>query len=302
MFSDGTNKINDHISAAFKKNYLDILHKAREQVLKLGQIQLYREMLYGEHYGIDEDEEMAKQIISDTIDDLRIMTQYYLEKTGLMLMLEQFNSEFKQIGKVKSYLDYDPIFDYHNSPYLDLLSRYLSAITSDLVLENENEYETTSKRQLLEQILQGTGKLIYDKSIIPSNEADVRREIYNLMIHVFPDTVREIPFSRPVKTFKADIGVRSLKTAIEYKFATNLEEVKTILGGIFEDMTAYDGSDDWKYFYAVFYMNDNYISPGQLQAEWNMANITLANWKPILAIGKGERSEAKKSKNQQNAL
>jgi uncharacterized protein YaiE (UPF0345 family) len=276
----------------FKKNCLDILQNSKEQVSKLGQIELYRIMHdIVKPQAIDEDEGYAKDVIEDSIEALRLRIQYHLEKHGLKLLLEQFNQDFGKITKGRGELSFEPYFDYFHSPYLDLLERYLKAITCDVAIDNENEYRENSSRLQLERFLQGTGKLLKDKGIMPENEADVKKEVFHTLIHFYPDTVREIPIARISKTYKPDMGIKSLKTAIEYKFATSEQEAKTIIGGIFEDVLGYEGSDDWKYFYAVLYMNDNYMTSSQIEAEFDASKILRSRWKPILIIGKGERTK-----------
>lgn len=134
--------------------------------------------------------------------------------------------------------------------------------------------------------------MLSDRKIEPSNEAEVRAEVYKTMIHVFPDTVKEIPITKVSKTYKPDIGVKRLKSAIEYKFVDSEEEAKTAIGGIFEDIQGYEGSDDWTTFYAVIYMTDNFLTQDQVKAEFKLSKVPH-HWKPLVVYGKGKR----KSKN-----
>lgn len=108
------------------------------------------------------------------------------------------------------------------------------------------------------------------------------------MIHVFPDTVREVPIPKVTKTDKAAIGIRSIKSAIEFKFVDSEQEAKTAIGGIYEDVCGYEGSEEWKNFYAVSYMTDHFFTLQHIEAEFQDSNIT-AKWKPILIYGKGSR-------------
>jgi hypothetical protein len=100
------------------------------------------------------------------------------------------------------------------------------------------------QRALFMTILENTSKIVYDRSIEPTSEAEVRKCVYDLLIHVFPDTVREIPIAQVTKTYKPDIGIRSLKSAAEYKYAVTEEEARKIIGGFYEDMRGYAGSED----------------------------------------------------------
>lgn len=284
-------------SSVFKENCLEMLKNAERHVSKLGEILFNQQMADQDRPPtINEEEEISKEGLSYSVDILKMRVQYFLEKHGIKLLLNQFNQDFNNIGKEIAHLDFEHIFDYFHSPYIDLLSKYIDAITSDIKIESEEKYAEDSRRQQLEQFLRGTGKLLRDKKIIPTNEADVRREIYSTLLHFFPDTVREIPIARISKCYKPDIGIRSIKSAIEYKYATSGEEAKKIIGGIFEDVLGYKGSEDWKYFYAVLYMNDNYLTYSQILEEFKISRISKAHWIPILIVGKGTRGKNGKSR------
>src|SRR5690606_25373570 len=107
-------------------------------------------------------------------------------------------------------------------------------------IEGREESEHQISKKYLEQILKGTPKILSDRCIEPENEKEVRKEVYGIMIHIFPDTVREIPIAKVAKTYKPDIGIKSLKCAIEYKFVDTAKEAKSALGGIFEDIMGYE--------------------------------------------------------------
>jgi hypothetical protein len=168
------------------------------------------------------------------------------------------------------------------------LTKHLNAITSHIKIESESEFENTNSILLLEQILRGTPKMLFHREIQPTNEAEVRNEVYKNLIHVFPDTVREIPISKVSKIYKPDIGIKRIKSAIEYKFVTSESEAKTAIGGIFEDISGYEGSDDWTTFYAVIYMTDNFMTQDQVEAEFKLSKVPH-HWKPIVVYGKGDR-------------
>ena len=176
------------------------------------------------------------------------------------------------------------------SPALIFLERYVSVFQSQI--KSTEEFNILNRINDLERVLRGTPKVIRDRKIIPSNEADVQREIYSLLIHFFPDTIREFPIPSIVKTYKPDFGIKSLKCAIEYKFVTDETEAKKVVGGIYEDVHAYSNSEDWKTFYAVIYMNDLYYTQDQIEADFQASNIP-DNWKPIIVYGKGQRNRQK---------
>lgn len=82
-----------------------------------------------------------------------------------------------------------------------------------------------------------------DRKIVPTKEKEIQKAVYDILIHVFPDTIREQPVPQVSKTYKADFGIKSLKCLIEFKFITSLEEAKCAIAGIYEDIGGYDGSE-----------------------------------------------------------
>jgi len=61
----------------------------------------------------------------------------------------------------------------------------------------------------------------------------------------FRDATRSIDLPQSIKTYKPDLGVRSLQAAIEYKYANTKEKVKTALDAIYSDMRSYSGHSQW---------------------------------------------------------
>ena len=210
-----------------------------------------------------------------------------LESLGLTMTLEQLKQEFNKNRKDLTKLNMIPYVGELNSVVLDVLRPYYLSLSELLGVKVDN---TKDDGKRLEKILWNTSKVVKDRNIEPKDEAQVRKCVYELLIHFFPDTIREIPICQVTKTYKPDIGVRSLKTAIEYKFADSESEVKTAIGGFYEDMRGYSGSEDWKKFYAVVYMTDAFVTLEQIKAEFKHTSAD-ENWKPILVQGKGGRTK-----------
>lgn len=243
---------------------------------------------YTDNYEFDEELEFNKERLVENFELIKLKFEFAYEFLHLEKMSIQLEKELKKhIGKMDN-LDYIPFVDVFYSPVKWIFTRHLSALTSHIEIDNESEYETTNSFLLLEQILRGTPKMLTDRKIEPSSEAEVRGEVYSTLIHVFPDTVREIPISKVSKIYKPDIGIKRLKSAIEYKFVDSELEAKTAIGGIFEDINGYEGSDDWTTFYAVIYMTDNFMTQDQIEAEFKLSKVPH-HWKPIIVFGKGNR-------------
>jgi len=238
----------------------------------------------------DDEYELDKARLAEILDGIYLKFDFAYELLGLEKMSLKLDKQLKEhLGKFSN-LDFIPYVDVFYSPVQWIFKQHLSALTSHIKIETESEYENTNSKILLEQILRGTSKMIFDRKIEPSNEAEVRAEVYKTLIHVFPDTVREIPIAKVSKTYKPDIGVKRIKSAIEYKFVDSEKEAKTAIGGIFEDIQGYEGSLDWTTFYAVIYMTDNYLTSDQVDAEFKLSKVPH-NWKPIVVFGKGARKK-----------
>jgi len=239
-----------------------------------------------------ENDELDELNLKYTLDKIKIKLSFAIEILGLQNLLKEFILGFKKYESKLTELELISYIGALYSPALYYLENYKSAITSHIKIEGEG-ITSRSSIILLEQILKGTPKLLADRHIVPSSENEVRNEIYKILIHVFPDTVREVPIPKVFKSFKPDIGIKSLKCAIEYKYVNSEEEAKKSVGAIYEDINGYEGSEDWKQFYAVIYMTDNFYTQAQVEAEFKLSNIKH-NWKPILVYGKGDRGKSLK--------
>lgn len=240
--------------------------------------------------GINEDYDDEETYFESKIQRLYLSLCLLLESLEYVQLLQDFKSGYSTYSKHPTSCRPTRDGDYH-SPTLGYIWQFYSTISS-LINIDSVETDERKQRELLEAILRNTPKIVHDRGITPTSEADVRKCVYDLLIHVFPDTVREIPVPQVTKTYKADLGVPSIKTAAEYKYATTEEEAKKIIGGFYEDMRGYAGSEDWKYFYAVLFMSQPFFTVEQIRAEFAHVGADK-NWSPILVHGEGIRKNGK---------
>ncbi|QGN00031.1 hypothetical protein [Methylocystis parvus] len=137
-------------------------------------------------------------------------------------------------------------------------------------------------------ILQNTGAIIQAKGLEPRKESDVQQAIFEVVKFAFHDAIREIPVGQLLKTYKPDIGVRSLMAAAEYKFADSEKDVKKALDELYADMKGYSGHYDWRTFFAVIYTTDALLHQERLEEEFRGVKANM-NWVPIIVTGKGRR-------------
>lgn len=221
--------------------------------------------------------------LTSAFELIKLKFDFAHEFLQLNRMSQQLEKDLKKYEGELGVLNYMGYIDIWYSPVKDIFSRHLSALTSHIKIEASGEYETTNSFFLLEQILRGTPKILTDRKTEPVNEKEVKKAVYDTLVHVFPDTVREIPIAKVSKVYKPDLGVKRLKSAIEYKFVDTEQECKTVIGGVFEDIHGYEGSTDWTTFYAVIYMTDNFMTQDQITAEFKLSNVPF-NWKPIVSV------------------
>ncbi|WP_143137791.1 hypothetical protein [Burkholderia ubonensis] len=241
----------------------------------------------------DEEHNMEVGQFSAHLKKIYVSMCLLIESIGYKELLLDFKSGFKQFKKNLPELSFIPYVGEHYSEPLSYFWAYYENIIKLFDFE-AIEHSETKERALLMGILQNTGKIVYDRHVTPESEADVKNCVYQLLIHVFPDALREVPISQVTKVYKPDIGIKSLKAAVEYKYAVSEMEAKKIIGGIYEDIHGYGGSEDWKHFYAVLYMTEPFYTLQQIQAEFNSVGVGK-NWIPILVHGNGTRRTSNQS-------
>jgi hypothetical protein len=266
----------------FRNNIEGDLREARGLVSNLSE---YLNYPYGsEEFYFNEKKDFDEVTLQFYIDRAILKLKFALEH----LQLDKLHKDFiSALSKYKTYHDEFEHISYvgvFTNPVVGIIQMYVDAVCSQLDPAVITKSKIEEENSLLERILMGTPKLISDSKIEPSNEAEIR------------NMVREIPISKISKVYKPDIGIRKLKTAIEYKFADSLDEVKKSIGGIFEDIQGYAGSEDWTTFYAVIYQTDHFLTQSQVEEEFKLSGVEH-NWKPILVYGKGAR--IKKRRKQQ---
>lgn len=258
--------------------------EAWNSVNKIEQLSYYLDSkndYYNEEY------DFTKIEFESQLQQIHICFCMLLEALGLSTSLTQYMEMYKKIEPKLTKLNMLPYIGQFHNDTLSLYYKYHSSLSALLGLEVQDR-TLQDKLSQFERILINTPKIIKDRNIFPQNEAQVRQAVFDVLIHVFPDTVREIPVSQVTKTYKPDIGVKSLKAAAEYKFADSEGEVKKAVGGLYEDMYGYE-CEDWKVFYAVIYMTDAFFTQDQIVAEFKDTGVH-ENWKPLLIVGKGSRN------------
>lgn len=170
-------------------------------------------------------------------------------------------------------------------PHLPHLARARAHFDS---LRAMTDAGATTVHDILATMLRNTGKIVELKKLQPSSETQVRNAILEYIQLAFEDARKEVPIPKSFKTYKADIGVRSLRAAIEYKYVRTADEMKACLDGIYADMKGYGGDDSWRTFFAVFYMTGPFFRQDQVDEEFALVRADL-NWTPIVVLGQSAK-------------
>ena len=97
----------------------------------------------------------------------------------------------------------------------------------------------------------------------PSNETDVHLRIEGLLKGIYLDLKHKPQLTKPIKNFEPDTGLPSIKTLIEYKFISSVNEAKIVADEILADTRGYY-SREWDRFIYVIYETTR-IKP---ESEW----------------------------------
>jgi hypothetical protein len=241
----------------------------------------------------DDSTQDEERSFAHTLQRIYLKVSVGLELMQMPMLLTEFRDGWRKVvGRNSTRMEMNSTADFAYSPVLNYLRNYISALYAGFGVRDASQERTA----LLVQLLKQTGLMIHRDKILPRNEAEVRRALYVHLRYVFGDLVREIPIAKPSKTYKPDFGVKSLRSAIEYKFVDSETEAKRVLGEIYEDIHGYTGSEDWSEFYAVIYQTDLFLTEHVIDAEWDMSDVPQ-HWHPILVSGAGARTKKKRSRN-----
>ncbi|WP_228897687.1 hypothetical protein [Acidovorax sp. Leaf73] len=150
---------------------------------------------------------------------------------------------------------------------------------------------------VLQNIVKNTAQIVQMRGISPTNEADVRNAVLDVCRFAFPDAIKEVGIPQLLTSSRADIGVASLRTVIEFKFVTEKNDMANALKGVYSDMKTYR-STDWDNFYGVFYMTKPFFNDEDVRREFTRVRADLS-WTPFSISGfggrltKAEKAEAK---------
>ena len=147
----------------------------------------------------------------------------------------------------------------------------------------------------LERILKNTAAIIeQNKKLLgidyPTKEPEIYKAIKVTLSSIFPDSKNPTSnFIKTAKCYKPDILIPELRTAIEYKFATNEKKLTNTIDEVVIDAKRYTGDINYNRFYAVFYVTSDFWGEDRFRKTWSESEIPK-NWKAFYIVGKGSEN------------
>lgn len=230
-----------------------------------------------------------EQVFEHRLKRLHLFVQMALEAADLPMALQKLQAEWKAFKDVtKTYWIHE--VDALGSDPLDCLGNAIDGIRV-LVSSGESPIQMADAKRLRD-LLEATAHLLHRRGIVPAKEHHIQ-EVMNDYLHAcfLGDYTKNPQVSGFIKNFNADGGVKSLSTAIEFKFVTSLTEMKQAASGIIEDTAGYNGSKDWTTFYSVVYQTQPFATAAHFRAE--MKRVGGLKWTPIVVGGEGAKSPKK---------
>jgi hypothetical protein len=186
----------------------------------------------------------------------------------------------------------------HNGDiHSDIYSRATACFEPLKAMANVN---AVTAHTVLQNIIKKTAQIVQMKGLSPMGEADVRNAVLDVCRFSFPDAIKEVGIPQLLTSSRADIGIASLRTVIEFKFVTEKNDMASALKGVYSDMKTYR-SPDWDKFYGVFYMTGPFFIDDDVRQEFTQVRADLS-WTPVAIQGFGgrlikeEKAQAKKDK------
>ena len=243
-------------------------------------------VLNHERPGPDCSFESAKETLAFLISDADMKLRLLIELNNFPVALIDYKKRFnKYKDKLADVEHWEEDYEVLYSPPLTFISNTYKAIIDAIGLPSTSR---ASQINLLQSILRQTPHILNDRGIEPRKEGDIQIELYNFLRVVFPDTQREVPLGQIFKHYKADLGIASLKTLVEIKYADNEAEFKKQVDEIYIDVKGYSGKLQWDTFIALFYTTAAFASEQRLIKQFEYAEVG-SNWIPILVHGSGIR-------------
>lgn len=228
-----------------------------------------------------------KQSFTWNLESLYLSTLAYLDKRNLNHCIGIF---LKMFGEDITCLKYSDEFvtgeDFREpqNVFLAKLNVFLSSFEF-----TESAWEKRERNAgliYLKRILRNTHLITARMETPPKTETEVYNAVKDTLSIIFNDSITpKSNFLKSFKEYKPDILIPELFAAVEYKYASTEEKLKSTIEQIAADVKGYTGDNDYNIFYAVFYVTTDFWGLEKFRNVW-AENKFPQNWIPIYVVGK----------------
>lgn len=235
----------------------------------------------------DRDEELVIPFIH-LATSIYLTTVALLDKEQMHVYLKHFYKVFgKKFNARKAAEEFDIEAYWTGEPFNVFLFNIRQFIGPLGIMQDIEGYLKLSGVHYLETILKNTGAILHQKQVTPKSEVEVYQEVKYVLEAVFPSIkTSKSNFIKTAKQYKPDILISELSVAIEYKYASNGQQLTKILGQIAEDVRGYTGDYEYQLFYAVIYVTNAFWGEDKFKHAWKDHNFPK-NWRYFYIVGQG---------------
>lgn len=244
-------------------------------------------------HGDNLDEATAREALERAVDALELHVRAGLETSGLPDLLRHMGEALHGPDGAVTATFWNGEEGEPYSPRRDTLRRYADTVATIGGFLGI----ATSGRQALDSVLRRLRQIQMESNsqalAYPSKELDVQQAVKLLLIAAFGQgNVTSGPsFPGSLKSFKADLGVRSIRAAIEVKFCDTKKKAGSIVNELAADIAGYAPNVDWSVFRAVIYQTDQYMQEDDIRAQLS-TTIGDRDWDFIVVQGPPDRASA----------
>ena len=232
----------------------------------------------------DEGADEALEELYNSISTLRLATLAALEKLDLQIIAQEFQSELKSLDHFDFKIKDHQYFEELKYPYLEIIRKFISVMElSSPVGESAEEIVLFNQ---VRGLVESTPLYLKRWKITPSDEHGIRDAMKERLFDLlYEDARKEVVIIQGLKDFRGDLGIASIHTMIEFKFAKDEQGVKTAVGGLYEDFHGYAGDERWRHFLGVIYQCGLYSSQKAVNSMLREYHQVPKNWEVLLVTG-----------------
>lgn len=228
-----------------------------------------------------------KQSFTWNLESLYLSTLAYLDERNLNhcigIFLKMFGEDITCLKHSGEFVTGEDFREPQNV-FLAKLNVFLSSFE---FTESAWEKRKRNAGQIyLKRILRNTHLITARMETPPKTETEVYNAVKDTLSVIFNNSITpKSNFLKSFKEYKPDILIPELFTAVEYKYASTEEKLKSTIEQIAADVKGYTGDNDYNIFYAVFYVTTDFWGLEKFRNVWN-ENKFPQNWIPVYVVGK----------------